>query len=251
MKLYNELAEYYFSIESKHRDIRNDISFIRSYLTNSEQQSILDLGCGTGEHLEALRKFGFKVSGLDSSAEMLNIAKRRYPSGINFIHKDFGHFDFYNEFDSVICLFGSMDYLLNDKDVDTLFWNSWRAMKPGGFGIFEVWHSTPVKKIKNKPLTHISQTKHGNTIIERERGFDLINDAKRTIVKVNYLYKIHSKEESKTCNDIHVMRAFTLEEISAFIKSNGFIIKNVFASSSKDIFSENSNKILIVFRKET
>jgi hypothetical protein len=144
-----------------------------------------------------------------------------------------------------------MDYLLNDKDVDSLFWNTWRAVKPGGLGIFEIWHSVPVRKIKNKPLTHISRTRHGNTIIERERGFDLINDAKRSIVKVNYLYKMHSPEESKTYSDIHVMRAFTLDEIWAFIKSNGFQIINVFAGSGKDIFNENSNKILIVFRKET
>lgn len=251
MKLYNELAEYYFKIESNHRDIRNDISLIKSYLNAEEQQSVLDLGCGTGEHLEALRKLGFAVTGIDSSAEMLDIARKRYQTGINFINKNFLNFDFYNEFNSVICLFGSMDYLLNDRDVDTLFWNSWRAMKPGGCGIFEVWHSTPVKKIKSKPLTHISRTKHGDSIIERERGFDLIDDARRTIVKVNYLYKIHSKEESKACSDIHVMRAFTLEEISDFIKSNGFTIKNVFASSKRDKFNENSNKMLLVISKES
>ena len=249
MKLYNELAEYYFKIESNHRDIRNDISLIRSYVKADDRKSVLDLGCGTGEHLEALRRFGYTVTGIDMSDEMLKIAKKRYPSGIRFINKNFSDFDFYNEFDSVICLFGSMDYLLHDKDVDTLFWNSWRALKTGGFGIFEVWHSIPVRKIKNKPLAHISRTKVGDTLIERERGFDLIEDPKRTIVKVNYVYKIHSTEESKTCNDVHIMRAFTLEEITSFIKSNGFSIINVFANSGRDIFNENSNKMVLIIEK--
>jgi hypothetical protein len=46
------------------------------------------------------------------------------------------------------------------------------------------------------------------------------------------------------------MRAFTLEEITAFIKSNGFEIRNVFANSLKEKFNENSNKMLIIFQKE-
>lgn len=250
MKLYNELAEYYFSIEANHRNIDYDIALIRSYLNGKEQQAVLDLGCGTGEHLNALKKFGIKVSGIDSSSEMLNIAKKRYPSGISFINKTYNNFDFYNEFDAVICLFGSMDYLLRDKDVDNLFWNTWRSLKPGGMGIFEVWHSIPVKKIRNKPLSHISRTKFHDKVIERERGFNIIDDSKNTIVKVQYLYRIHSSDDSKTYTDTHIMRAFTLDEISEFIKSNGFTIKNIFANSRKDKFNENSNKMLIIFRKE-
>lgn len=251
MKLYSELAEYYFSIEANHREIQNDISLIRSYLNGLDQPSILDLGCGTGEHLNALKKFGVKGVGIDSSPEMLEVAKKRYPSGIEFVNKSFRSFDYYNEFDAVLCLFGSMVYLLNDKDVDNFFWNTWRALKPGGIGIFELWHSTPVRKIKNRSLTHVSRTKYEDVIIERERGFNIIEESKRTIVKVDYLYKVQSSNSSDTYSDSHIMRAFTLDEITAFIKSNGFDIQNVFANSLKEKFNENSNKMLIIFKKET
>ncbi len=251
MKLYSELAEYYFSIESNHREIQNDITFIRSYLNGLDLPSILDLGCGTGEHLNALRKFGVRGVGIDSSPEMLNVARKRYPTGIEFIDKSFSSFDYYNEFDAVLCLFGSMVYLLTDKDVDNFFWNTWRALKPGGIGIFELWHSTPVKKIKSRPLTQVSRTNYDDVIIERERGFNIIEESKRTIVKVEYLYKVMSPGSTETYSDTHIMRSFTLDEISAFIKSNGFVIKNVFANSLKEKFNENSNKMLIIFQKET
>ncbi len=250
MKLYSELAEYYFSIESNHREIQNDIILIRSYLNGLELPSVLDLGCGTGEHLNALKKFGVRGVGIDSSPEMLEVAQKRYPSGIEFINKSFSSFDYYNEFDAILCLFGSMVYLLNDKDVDNFFWNTWRALKPGGIGIFELWHSTPVKKIKSRPITHVSRTNYGDVIIERERGFNLIEESKRTIVKVDYIYKVLSPGYSNTYSDTHIMRSFTLEEISAFIKSNGFEIKSVFANSLKEKFNENSNKMLIIFQKE-
>ncbi len=250
MKLYGELAEYYFSIESNHRDIQNDINLIRSYLHGLDRPSIIDLGCGTGEHLNALKKFGVRCVGIDSSREMLEIASRRYPSGIEFLVKNFTGFDYYNEFDAALCLFGSMVYLLNDRDVDNFFWNTWRSLKPGGYGIFEVWNSIPIQKIKTKPLAHVSQTKCDDTVIERERGFSLIENIGRTIVKVDYHYRITSPGSSKTVDDTHIMRSFTLDEISAFIKSNGFTIRNVFANTLKEKFNENSNKMLIIFQKE-
>ncbi|HON15751.1 MAG TPA: hypothetical protein PLA51_04660 [Spirochaetota bacterium] len=52
MKLYKELAEYYFAIESNHRNIVFDIQFINSYLSKYQNPSVLDIGCGTGEHLD-------------------------------------------------------------------------------------------------------------------------------------------------------------------------------------------------------
>ena len=249
MKLYNELAEYYFSIESNHRDIQHDIALIKSFLSGINQPAVLDLGCGTGEHLGILKKSGVKCVGIDSSSEMLKIAKERNPSGIEFINGDFKIFDFYNQFDAVLCLFGSMAYLLNDIDIDNFFWNTWRALKPGGLGIFEVWNSIPVKKIGNKPLSHISRTKYNDTIVERERGFTIVNDVNRTIVQVDYIYKVISYEDSGTYSDSHTMRAFTFEEIAKFIKTNGLEIQYVFANSRKEKFNENSNKMIIVFRK--
>ena len=104
MKLYKELSEYYFAIESEHRNVADDINLVRSYLGNYLNPSILDLGCGTGEHLNILSKDCSACTGIDSSIEMLNIAKQRFPGKIHFIRKNFRNFDFYNEFDVVISL---------------------------------------------------------------------------------------------------------------------------------------------------
>ena len=250
MKLYNELAEYYFAIESNHRDITNDVQFIRNCVSGTEQPSLLDLGCGTGEHLNMLKKFGFRSTGIDNSPRMLETAKERFPSGIRFLERNFKSFDFYNEFDIVTSMFGSMVYLIQDSDVDTFFWNTWRAMKADATGIFEVWNSIPVKIIRNKPMSHISTTLYGNVMIERERGFRLTDDQKKTIAEVSYRYRVHTIRGPVTYEDTHIMRAFTLDEILKFLENNGLKMINVFANSSREPFNENSNKMLIVFKKE-
>jgi SAM-dependent methyltransferase len=53
--------------------------------------TILDLGCGTGGHALILSKRGYKVSGVDRSASMLDIAKKKardQRSEIEFIQGD-------------------------------------------------------------------------------------------------------------------------------------------------------------------
>ncbi len=61
MKLYDELAEYYYAIENNHRNIRDDISLILSVMKDHHNPSLLDLGCGTGEHISELSRRGFHL----------------------------------------------------------------------------------------------------------------------------------------------------------------------------------------------
>jgi|GEM_PF-207341 len=251
MRLYNDLAEYYFQIESQHRTIESDIDLVRSFLLRKEYPTVLDLGCGTGEHLNSLKKYGIKCTGIDSSEEMLKTAKKRYPTGISFEHADLRNFDYYSRFDLVMSLFGSMDYLIEDEDVDKLFWNTWRAMKPDGLGVFEIWNSAPVKKIRNKPVTPISQTLYEGTFISRHRGFTLLeSENPRTVVQVDYRYDVQTGNDVKSFEDRHVMRAFSFSEINTFLNKNGFAVENIYANSRLEPLNVNSNKMLVIFKKE-
>ncbi len=250
MKLYRELAEFYFDIESQHRKIEQDIDIIRSLLMRKESPTVLDLGCGTGEHLNRLKRYGVHCTGIDNSDAMLAVAKKRFPRDITFENSDLRSFDYYSRFDLVMSLFGSMDYLIEDDEVDSLFWNTWRAMKPDGYGLFELWNADPVRKIGNKPMSPVSQSKHGHSFISRHRGFSMIDSEERTVVKVNYHYEVQKKDSVEIYDDTHVMRAFTPREIEAFLNQNGFALKNIFANSAKEPYRENSNKMLIIFQKK-
>lgn len=246
MKLYHELAEYYFSIENHHRNIQDDISLITLLMRGVESPSILDLGCGTGEHLHLLKRAGFQCTGIDSSPDMLKIAGVRFPGSARFIRDNMTSFDFFEEFDIITCFFGSFNYLTDNTDVDKVFWNTWRAMRPGGTALFEIWHSIPVVKIEEKPLHHVSTTNFDGTVIKRERGFKLLDYPDRTMVEVNYNYTLSDKRVLK---DRHIMRAFTKEEIERFIVQNGFTIRNFYANTKRELYKETSNRILVHFVK--
>ncbi len=246
MKLYNELAEYYFSFEEKHRDIIDDINFIKSLLQGIENPSLLDLGCGTGEHLNILKNHGIKCTGIDNSSSMLEIAKMRFPDSIEFIKEDIKYYTAFENYDIVVSLFGSIDYFIQDSDIIKILGNLWTMLKPDGIGVWEIWNSIPLKTIKEKSITPVSNIRYKDLFIKRERGFKLLNYADKTVVEVKYIYKI---QNGHTITDRHVMRAFTKEEISEFLQYNGFLVCNIYSNTLMQPYSDTSNSIIVHFKK--
>jgi len=250
MKLYHELAKYYYYIENNHRNIQNDISLIKKLMGRRESPSVLDIGCGTGEHLALLSRQGYNCTGIDNSEEMLKYARKRAARNEVFIKRDMLEFDFYEDFDLVMSLFGTLNYAIEDTDVDRVLWNIWRALKPDGAGLLEVWNSIPVIRIKEKPVTHVSSTRVDGSTIERERGFRLIENPGKTIVEVSYRYTLKNDDTEKILNDRHVMRSFKKEEINRFLLGNGFKVQGYYSNFRLFEYDESSNRIIIIFRKE-
>ncbi len=249
MKLYHEFAEYYFTIEKKHRDINDDVALISGLLEGVTEPSLLDLGCGTGEHLHLRSRLGVPCTGIDNSGDMLRTASRRFPGAARYIELDMNDIDYHEDFHMVMSLFGSFNYLLEDTNVDRVFRNTWRALKPGGMGLFEIWNAAPVRKIHTKEPDLVSVTHFERTRIERERGFTLLGYPDRTIVEVRYNYTLTGDGGRKSIKDRHVMRAFDREEMETFIRENGFILLGAYSSSRREPYRETSNRIIMHFRK--
>ncbi len=85
----------------------NSHSFVSKYgegllplLNPQDGENILDLGCGTGDLTEQISQSGAKVIGIDSSAEMIETAKGKFPE-IDFRQADAIDFEINLEFDAV------------------------------------------------------------------------------------------------------------------------------------------------------
>lgn len=248
MKLYNELAEYYFFIENNGRNISSDVAFIKNYLPAKLQVNLLDIGCGTGEHCNLLNRESIKCTGIDSSSDMIAVAKKRYP-GINFSVCDMRKFDYFDKYDCAVSLFGSMDYLINNNEVSLSLWNMRNALKMNGTAILEIWSAEPILKIRKKEISYVSTTIASGKKIIRERGFSVIEDSNTVTVKVDYRYEISGGIDKKTINDSHIMRAYRAGEFDNFLNENGFRTIEKYSSTLKEKVHENSNRIIYVIEK--
>jgi trans-aconitate methyltransferase len=72
-----------------------------SLLNPQKGQNILDLGCGTGDITRSIADTGANVVGIDSSVEMLEHAKVKYPD-LDFQVQDVCKMTFDKKFDSII-----------------------------------------------------------------------------------------------------------------------------------------------------
>ncbi len=249
MKLYHELAEYYFAIEKNHRDIHHDVSFIQKLLGVEKNPSLLDLGCGTGEHLDLLHRAGVRCTGIDISEKMLSIARARFSHGIEFIRMDMTDMDYQEEFDIIISLFGSFNYLIQDSDIESMLRKTYRALKPGGVGVFEIWNASPLMKIKKKDIDHTSTTKYKGAIIKRERGFKLWDKSAKTIVEVGYRYTLKRRLDQQVLRDRHIMRAFTRDQFTAALVRTGFLVEAFYSNFLFQPFEEDSARMVVVFKR--
>jgi SAM-dependent methyltransferase len=106
---------------------------------NPRVKHLLDVGCGTGKHIEYLREY-YQAEGLDLSPEMLEIARERFPE-VPFHLGDMVDFDLGRAFDVVTCLFGSIGYLKTVESLDRAVARMASHLRPGGILVVEPWLS--------------------------------------------------------------------------------------------------------------
>jgi SAM-dependent methyltransferase len=98
---------------------------------------ILDLCCGTGELSRRFSARGYDVIGIDSSEEMLRLARRNAP-GCAFLQADATQFILGRQVDAVVCTFDSLNHLLQVEDVALAVRNVYAALVHGGRFVFDI-----------------------------------------------------------------------------------------------------------------
>lgn len=104
-------------------------------LRRARVKKIVELGCGSGAATCHLVRSGFGVLGLDASADMIRLARRRAP-GASF---RVGRIPIVNipSCDAVVAVGEVLNYMNRSSDFDALFRRVFAALSPGGFFLFD------------------------------------------------------------------------------------------------------------------
>ncbi len=100
-------------------------------------ETLLDVACGTGQHLCHLRRH-YEVEGLDLSEAQLQVARERNPDCVLHLG-DMLTFDLGRRFDVVTCLFSSIGYMRSVDELNQAVANMARHVEPGGLLVVEPW----------------------------------------------------------------------------------------------------------------
>ena len=110
--------------------------------------SVCECACGTGSLTIRLQKAGYRMTGVDLSADMLEAAMRKArDSGcfIPFIRQDMTRLSLPRRADAVLCTCDGLNYL-KPEDVPLFMTSAFGSLRSGGVLLFDV--STPWK-LKN------------------------------------------------------------------------------------------------------
>ena len=139
--LFDQIAEYY---DLLHDDVDYPAGCILlektfSRFLHRRPASLLDLGCGTGNHAVILAQRGYRVTGIDSSAGMLRVARAKARGRPNpaFVRADMRRFDLGRTFEAAVCLDGAFTHLLTERDLLAHLRTVRRHLSPDGVYVFE------------------------------------------------------------------------------------------------------------------
>lgn len=137
--------------------IRREAPFLKEALARAPQRSVIDLGCGTGEHSRFLAGEGFRALGLDRSESML--AKAQEKSLLPNLQFVLGEIQNLGEvvkgrFGAAISLGNVLVHLTRRQELGQAFTSLAQVLEPGGIFLFQILNYERVfeKNIRNLPL---------------------------------------------------------------------------------------------------
>lgn len=139
--MFTHSAAYYDAIyAATGKDYAAEVALLQTVIQHHKRSPgnrLLDVACGTGEHLAYLAQT-YSAEGVDADPAMLQVAQQKLPA-ISFHLGDMVDFDLVDTFDIVICLFSAIGYVRTLPRLRQAIGNLCRHTTPGGLLIVEPW----------------------------------------------------------------------------------------------------------------
>lgn len=218
------LAKHYDDLYGS-RDVRSEIKLVlersRTWLSGG-RISALDVGCGTGHHLVALKEQRVSCVGMDIAPALVELARERLPD-CRIEVADLRTFALGQQFDLILGLFGVFDYLWRIEDVRAALRSIAMHLRRGGIFYFTVSRAATMNP---QPQERTVELEDGGKLYRKTTVTDYDPDG--ITVKLRYEFERRAAAGGITGNhyEIHIMRAWTKTELILFLGEAGLRIEN-------------------------
>ncbi len=139
--LYDALAPDYDRFVNWPARLAHELPFLERLFRACGVQTVLDSACGSGQHAIALAQRGYRATGADLSAPMVEQARRNASAAgleIPFAVTGFGRLSGLDHvFDAVLCLGNSLPHLLTPSAVAEALADFASVLRPGGLLVIQ------------------------------------------------------------------------------------------------------------------
>lgn len=188
---------------------------------------LLDLGCGTGRHMQELLRLGYQVVGVDTSPQMLKEAAERLGRAAQLASPD-ELASLPMVFDASFSIFDVMSYQVDSPSLHNFFGRLTSKVRPGGTVVADAWHLPGM--ILDPPSARSSDYRlpDGTHIVRRaEPETDWLTSVVDVAISISILSDGGSLVVAE---EQHRMRGFTQFELELLAHRFGLTNISLFAS---------------------
>jgi 2-polyprenyl-3-methyl-5-hydroxy-6-metoxy-1,4-benzoquinol methylase len=256
--LFKSFQAIYYDRLYESKNYSHEVAFIQNAIesflaTDSSKITLLDMGCGTGNHASKLASELIQVTGIDISFEMIELAIKKQDnanSNPHFTVANLLDFRVDQPFDVICIMFNVIGYLEEYDSLSKLLNKiSNTLLKPGGLLIFDFWDIHGVQN-DSAPIKELQWEINGHRVVRASRSsFD--NEANKLQIEFEWTETDISSnnthdEISEVHKEIHSILFYDRDKVETMLKNNNFeIFVNLFAPSFLD-----KRSCLLVARKQ-
>lgn len=188
-------------------------------LEGVQAKTLCDCACGTGSLSMQFAKAGLKVTGVDISREMLEVAAEKARENgvrVQFVCQDMCRLQLPRPVDALVCGCDGVNYLTTDKRVQAFFGAAHAAIRPGGMLAFDISSRHKLVDVM------------GNAFFGEERdeaAYLWQNRLDGDIVTMDLTFFIRDSEEEDIYHRVtetHRQRAHDPENLKRLLEEAGF-----------------------------
>lgn len=234
-RVYGRFADYYDFVYQALVDYEGDVDFLERIFRRfgrASVRSVLDLGCGTGNHAIPLARRGYEVVGLDLSQRMLDHARRKARAArlrIPFVRGDMRRFELGRGFDAAFCAFGAFGYLLTDAVVLRCLRSVRRHLASHGVFTFEFWQRSGVRPAPYQSWFHRKGSEYELVRLSQTRS------APPGRLPIDFhFFVLKGTRVLDRFSERHTVRTYSVPEMRSLLRRGGFEFLQGFSVTPKE-----------------
>ncbi|MCD7922637.1 MAG: class I SAM-dependent methyltransferase [Clostridiales bacterium] len=188
---------------------------------------VLDLACGTGAMTRLLKGRGYDMIGVDVSGDMLQAARRYEDADILYLQQDMRAFELYGTVRAVVCLCDSLNYILEEDELEHVFSLVNNYLDPQGIFIFDM---NTVYKYREVLGEAVICDNREDACFTWENWFDeesCINE-----YALNFFVKTEG-DLYERFEEVHYQRAYEIRAVERLIRSAGLKLLAVYGEGGR------------------
>lgn len=203
-------------------------------------KDILEFACGTGAVAVGLAAMGYRVVGVDYSADMLKSARRKareHDVDIRFVSADIGKVNLDRQFDLLLCLGNTIPHFTGPRSLARLFANCRQHLRPGGHIIIQQLNYDRI--LRERPLTFATDIDRDLIRIKQYRYRKDLVDFHITLVD-------SSQAPPRISSSRITLKPWLKDELSANLRGAGFDGIKTYSDYHQDRFTLKSKDLILL-----